>query len=315
MRAAGARRRRRAGRPTRRRSTPTRSPRRSAFLGWLEDHNFTFLGYRDYELSERGRRAHARLGPRHRPRHPAPGRGREPSRGFEQLPPAVRARALEPVPAQPHQGQLALDGAPARRTSTTSASSASTTPGRGDRRAALPRPVHPHRLPREPARDPDAAPQGRRGARSGPAFPPDSHDEKALRRDPRDLPARRAVPDLRRRAVPDRHGHPAPGRAPARCGCSSARDTFDRFVSCLVFVPRDRFNTENRAPHRADPAPGLPARRSIDYTTRVSESVLVRLHYLAYVEPGELPRLRRARDRGADWWPPRAPGATTSRRR
>ena len=24
------------------------------------------------------------------------------------------------------------------------------------------------------------------------------------------------------------------------------RDTFDRFVSCLVFVPRDRFNTENR---------------------------------------------------------------------
>ena len=30
-------------------------PRRSAFLAWLEDHNFTFLGYREYE--RRGRRA------------------------------------------------------------------------------------------------------------------------------------------------------------------------------------------------------------------------------------------------------------------
>jgi glutamate dehydrogenase len=67
-------------------------------------------------------------------------------------------------------------------------------------------------------------------------------------------------------------------------------DTFDRFLSCLVFIPRDRFNTENR--RRIE---GILRRStgatSIDYTTRVSESVLVRLHYLVYAEPGSLPRI------------------------
>ncbi len=66
------------------------------------------------------------------------------------------------------------------------------------------------------------------------------------------------------------------------------RDTYDRFFSCLVFVPRDRFNTENR--HRIErilrQATGAT---TIDYSTRVSESVLVRLHFLAYVDPGTLP--------------------------
>jgi glutamate dehydrogenase len=63
------------------------------------------------------------------------------------------------------------------------------------------------------------------------------------------------------------------------------RDPFGRFYSLLVFVPRDRFNTENRRRIEAILRTATGA-RSVDYTTRVSESVLVRLHFVAYVDPG-----------------------------
>jgi glutamate dehydrogenase len=63
------------------------------------------------------------------------------------------------------------------------------------------------------------------------------------------------------------------------------RDPFGRFFSLLVFVPRDRFNTENRRRIEAILRTATGA-TTIDYTTRVSESVLVRLHFVAYVEPG-----------------------------
>ncbi|HKP20638.1 MAG TPA: NAD-glutamate dehydrogenase domain-containing protein, partial [Thermoleophilaceae bacterium] len=63
------------------------------------------------------------------------------------------------------------------------------------------------------------------------------------------------------------------------------RDPFGRFFSLLVFVPRDRFNTENRRRIEAILRTATGA-ATIDYTTRVSESVLVRLHFVAYVEPG-----------------------------
>ena len=63
-----------------------------------------------------------------------------------------------------------------------------------------------------------------------------------------------------------------------------------RHVRALPLVPRVRaarpLQHREPAPHRGDPAHAPSARSSIDYTTRVSESVLVRLHYVVYVEPG-----------------------------
>ena len=59
------------------------------------------------------------------------------------------------------------------------------------------------------------------------------------------------------------------------------RDTFERFVSCLVFLPRDRFNTANRRAHRARSCARRSARELDDWTLRAAESVLVRIHYLA----------------------------------
>src|SRR3989442_9502858 len=63
------------------------------------------------------------------------------------------------------------------------------------------------------------------------------------------------------------------------------RDAFGRFFSCLVYLPRDRFNTENRIRIQEilqEAFGGI----SVDYDTRVSESVLARLHYVIYTEPG-----------------------------
>ena len=67
------------------------------------------------------------------------------------------------------------------------------------------------------------------------------------------------------------------------------RDGFGRFVSCLVFVPRDRFNTDNRRRIERILREAFGA-ESIDYTTlRLSESVLVRMHYTSARPGGVLP--------------------------
>ena len=63
------------------------------------------------------------------------------------------------------------------------------------------------------------------------------------------------------------------------------RDLFGRFFSCLVYLPRDRFNTDNRRRIQeilTEAFDGV----SVDYSTRMSESVLASLHLVVYVEPG-----------------------------
>ena len=77
------------------------------------------------------------------------------------------------------------------------------------------------------------------------AFPAGSHDEKALveiiETYPRDELFQISIDDLYRIAIGILHLG-----ARQRLRLFFRRDTFDRFISCLVFVPRDRFNTENR---------------------------------------------------------------------
>jgi glutamate dehydrogenase len=258
-----------------------------AFLSWLEDHNFTFLGARDYELAGDG--GDLRLAS-------VPGSGlgvlrqardQTSARGFEKLPAAVRARALEPYllnltkansratvhrPAYlDYVGVKQFDGE-----------------GRvvGERRIlGLYTHTAYHASPREIPilrRKVDAVLERA-------AFPRDSHNEKALleilETYPRDELFQISTDDLFRIAIGILHlGERQRMRLFIR------RDTFDRFLSCLVFVPRDRFNTENR--RRVEGIlRGATGATSIDYTTRVSESVLVRLHYLVYAEPGSLPEI------------------------
>src|ERR687898_184520 len=66
------------------------------------------------------------------------------------------------------------------------------------------------------------------------------------------------------------------------------RDTYGRFFSCLVFVPRDHYNTLIR-----ERMQGILLRAfdgtNVEFNVRLSESVLARLHFIVYVAPGENP--------------------------
>ena len=66
------------------------------------------------------------------------------------------------------------------------------------------------------------------------------------------------------------------------------RDPFERFVSCLVYVPRDRFNTQLRLQVESILEAAFHGKVS-SYYTQVSDSPLARLHYIVQTEPGELP--------------------------
>ncbi len=63
------------------------------------------------------------------------------------------------------------------------------------------------------------------------------------------------------------------------------RDDYGRFMSCLVFIPRDRYTTAVRLRMEEILKRAFDG-ASVDYTTRVSESLLARLHFVVRVPPG-----------------------------
>ena len=64
------------------------------------------------------------------------------------------------------------------------------------------------------------------------------------------------------------------------------REPYGRYVSCLVFLPRDRYTTDVRTAMEGILLDVLGG-ESIDYTARVSESVLARLHFVVRMPRGE----------------------------
>ena len=221
-----------------------------AFLEWVEDNNFTFLGYREYDLTtldgEDALCAVAGLGPRHpeadRGRGRLPQLRRAPARREE-----ARPRAQAP---EPDQGQLAGHGAQAllpglhrhqevRRV------------GRGYGGAAVPGALHLHRLQLQRLRHPARQAQG--ALRAGEVrFPGGEPQREGPRRDPGDLPARRAVPDLQGGALRHRDGHTPPAGAPARQALRQARH-----LRALLLLPRLR-----AARPLQHPDPGAHARHT-----------------------------------------------------
>jgi glutamate dehydrogenase len=63
------------------------------------------------------------------------------------------------------------------------------------------------------------------------------------------------------------------------------RDSYGRFVSCLVYLPRDRYTTTVRLRIAEILRTALNG-ESVDYTARVTESVLARLHFVVRLTPG-----------------------------
>jgi glutamate dehydrogenase len=119
-------------------------------------------------------------------------------------------------------------------------------------------------------------------ARAG--FPPDSHDAKALTEIlesyPRDSLFQVGPEELFDLAM----GILSLGER-QRLRLFVRQDALNRFVECLVCIPRDRFNTENRervARILVDAFEGT----HVDWTVQLTESLLARVHYIVHCPDG-----------------------------
>ncbi|MGE8473258.1 MAG: NAD-glutamate dehydrogenase domain-containing protein, partial [Paraburkholderia hospita] len=65
------------------------------------------------------------------------------------------------------------------------------------------------------------------------------------------------------------------------------RDRFDRFVSCLTFVPRDKYNTDLRR-RIARLLMSAFNGTNVEFTPLLSESTLARIHFVVHAEPGAM---------------------------
>ncbi|SDH28846.1 glutamate dehydrogenase [Paraburkholderia steynii] len=65
------------------------------------------------------------------------------------------------------------------------------------------------------------------------------------------------------------------------------RDRFDRFVSCLAFVPRDKYNTDLRR-RIARLLMSAFNGTNVEFTPLLSESALARIHFVVHAEPGAM---------------------------
>nr|MDQ3386873.1 NAD-glutamate dehydrogenase [Actinomycetota bacterium] len=66
------------------------------------------------------------------------------------------------------------------------------------------------------------------------------------------------------------------------------RDTYGRFFSCLAYVPRDRYNTEIRQ-RMQDILQTALSGENVEFNVRLSESVLARIHFIVYTNADESP--------------------------
>ena len=115
--------------------------------------------------------------------------------------------------------------------------------------------------------------------RSG--FNPRSHSGKDLieiiEDHPRDELFQMSVPELYETAMGVLHLQER-----RRLRLFMRRDVYGRFVSCLVYLPRERYDTQVRLKMRAILLEALGG-SSIDDTFRVAESVLARVHFVVRV--------------------------------
>src|SRR3954449_7181197 len=249
-----------------------------ALLAWVADHHFTFLGYREYELTESALKAVEGSG-----LGLLRGGGGS-SSGFAKLPLGVRALAREPDPLvlakatnrSPIHRPAYLDYIGVKKFD-------SERNVIGERRfLGLYTTLAYREVPAE-------IPVLRRkvqAVRDRAAFPAGSHDDKALVEVmdsfPRDELLQIDVDDLYRITT----GILELGER-QRVRLFMRTDRYERFVSCLVYLPRDRFNTANRLKIGEILQQALGA-ESVDWALRLTEWVLVRIHSTPRVAPGRL---------------------------
>ena len=249
-------------------------------LRWLAEENFTFLGYREYALvGEVGsERLESRTGT---------GLGilrydQKRSDSFDRLTAAVRAKARE-------RTVLILTKANSRATVHRPAyldyvgvkkfDDAGNVVGERRFLGLLTSAAYTESVRRVPVIDRKV---NEVLERTG--FAPDSHSGKdlltILETYPRDELLQTSVDDLHHTALAVLHLQER-----RRTKLFLRKDDYGRFMSCLVFLPRDRYTTPVRLRMQQILTESFAA-ESVDYTTRVSESVLARLHFVVRVPSG-----------------------------
>ena len=258
----------------------------NALLEWLADDHFVFLGYREYELAEEEGEERLRALPEtglgilrggRRPRASI-------SRPFDELPPRVRALARAArlliltkanSRATVHRPSY-LDYVGVKRFDAEGNVV-------GERRflglyTSAAYKARPHEIPL--LRHKAAAVIERA------AFPPGSHDEKALvdilETLPRDELFQVHEDELFSMAMAI---HALGDRQRVRL--LVRRDEYERFLSCLVFLPRERFNTQNRE-RVGEILREAFGGESVDFSLRLTEFT-VRIHFMVRTGPGPLP--------------------------
>jgi glutamate dehydrogenase len=256
-----------------------------ALLEWIRDHHFTFLGYRAYDLLQQDGEDVLR---------PVEGSGlgilrqagAKPASGsFAKLPPEARRHAREPhvlilTKANSHSTvhrPSYLDYIGVKRFDEHGEVT-------GERRflglytsAAYNR--NPRDIPllrRKVAKVLDRA-----------GLPRHSHDQKALLNILETFPR-----DELFQISDDRLFEVAMGilrlEERRRVRLFMWHDIYGRFVSALVYVPRDRYTTDVRRRIEDVLGEAFPG-ANLDFQVRLSESVLARLHFVIRVRPGQMP--------------------------
>ncbi len=249
-----------------------------ALLRWLADDHFTFLGYREYDLVSRNGKSGPQL---------IRGTGlgilrRKPKRNFTPLSQKAlelaRGRHVLVVtkansPATVHR-PANLDYVGVKRFSKDGEVV-------GERRflgllTHVAYKESPQRIPL--LQDKVKAVLDRAG------FPPDSHDYKALveilESYPRDSLFQIETDELFETAM----GILGLGER-QRLRLFVRRDPLDRFMACLVCIPREKFNTQNRE-RIAELLVEAFGASHVDWSLHLSESLLARVHYIVHCPEG-----------------------------
>ncbi len=252
-----------------------------SLLEWLADDHFTFLGYREYQLEKAGDDDVLRA---------IPGTGlgilrsdQDMSPSFGKLPPAVKAKAREKT-------LMIITKANSRSTVHRPAyldyvSVKTFDEGGeviGERRflGLFSSAAYTESLTRIPMLREKAE---KVLAHAG--FSPMSHSGKSLmdilETYPRDELFQTPVEELQPVAEAVLHL-----RERRQLRLFLRKDVYGRYLSCLVYLPRDRYTTQIRERMQDILRQTLGA-ETLDYTARVSESVLARLHFVVRPAPGQ----------------------------